>query len=160
MEIFVLKPSDCTSQLLDPIEERCGTVVLWEKLDRILQYRDPFGTWEHKRMLELARDIDDHLAMVFHPFLADEIDREKLSITVNGSQVEPWDPFCRDEPNTSIVSDVAIPVSAGANSGMTRVASFVLPHQNDFSSKTAWNRASGHYDGIGSRACTSIVHID
>ena len=116
---------------------------MWEKLDRILQYSDPFGTWAHKRMLELAEDIDHHLAMVFHRFLAGEIDDKKLSITVNGSNVEPWDPFCRDESTTIVVSDIAIPVSSSGGSGMTHVRSFVLPHQNEFSSRAAWGRASG-----------------
>ena len=142
-EVLVLDESNVSQHLLNPIENNPGTVVLWEKLDRILHYKDPFGDWAHRRMLELAEEIDRHLSMVFHRFLGREVEGRSLLIDINGSDIEPWDPFCRDEPSTATVSDISIPISTSTGSGMTKVRAFVLPHQSEFSSRVAWSRASG-----------------
>lgn len=145
-EILVLEGADRPQQVLEPLRKHTGTVVLWEDLDRILEYKDPWGEWARKKLLRLAEEVDQHLAMVFHRFLSGEVkDRPPLRITINGkSKVEPWDPFCRSEPKT----DQSIPakdlkVAGDGEIGFVRVNSYVLPAQRDFSSDSAWRRASG-----------------
>ncbi len=46
-ELERLVPSECPRYLVEPLREVPGTVVLWEKLDRILAYDDP--TWRSRR---------------------------------------------------------------------------------------------------------------
>ena len=142
-EVLVLNTEDAPDHLLDPIRDRPGTVVLWEDLDRILEYKDPFGGWAQRRMLELAAEIDEHLAMVFHRFLADEVDGRELSISVNGSEVKAWDPFCRDEPGTTELSSSDLRIGSNTGFGIAKVRSFVLPNQHQFSRRAAWRLASG-----------------
>jgi anti-sigma regulatory factor (Ser/Thr protein kinase) len=144
-EILVLDGSDRPEHVIEPLQDHTGTVVLWEDLDRILEYKDPWGEWAQKKLLALAEEVDQHLAMVFHRFLAGEVkDRPELKITINGkSKVEPWDPFCRSEPKTESFPAKDVQVASDGGVGFVRVNSYVLPAQRDFSSDAAWRRASG-----------------
>lgn len=142
-EVLVLEGADRVEHLLEPLQNGRGTVVLWEDLDRVLDYKDPFGNWAKRRMLTLAEEIDVHLAMVFHRFLAGEVKGQELSIRVNGSKVIAWDPFCRDEPSSTALPAKDLRVTGSGGIGIVRVHPHVLPQQAEFSSDTAWRRASG-----------------
>ena len=142
-EVIVIDPQDAVDHLIEPIRNSPGTVVLWESLDRVLEYQDPFGGWAERRMLTFAEEIDQHLAMVFHRFLTGEVEGRRLSITVNGSDVRAWDPFCRDEPGTTELSSSDIRIASSNGLGIASVKAFVLPPQGKFSSPSAWRRASG-----------------
>lgn len=144
-EILVLDGSDRPEHVTEPLQDHTGTVVLWEDLDRILEYKDPWGEWARRKLFALAEEVDQHLSMVFHRFLAGEVkDRPKLKITINGtSKVEPWDPFCRSEPKTESFPAKDVKVAGDGGVGFVRVNSYVLPAQRDFSSDAAWRRASG-----------------
>lgn len=142
-EILVLEGAERPVVATEPLKEHTGTVVLWENLDRILEYKDPWGEWARRKLLALAEDVDLHLGMVFHRFLGGNVSGRKLAITVNGSKVAPWDPFCGDEPKTTSLpaKDLAVPGNGGV--GIVRVHPYVLPPQKEFSSDSAWKRASG-----------------
>ncbi len=142
-EVLVLEGQDRPEHLLGPLQNGCGTVVLWEDLDRVLDYKDPFGSWAKRRMLNLAEEIDEHLAMVFHRFLAGEVKGQKLSIRVNGSKVIAWDPFCREERAATQLPAKDLQVTGSDGLGIVRVHPHVLPQQTEFSSDAAWRRASG-----------------
>lgn len=142
-EVLVLDGADRPTQVTEPLQTETGTVVLWQDLDRILEYKDPWGEWARRKMLSLAEEIDLHLGMVFHRFLAGEVRGRRLRITVNGSKVEPWDPFCRDQPRTEELPAKDLVVAGADGVGIVRVHPFVLPRQTEFSSDAAWRRASG-----------------
>lgn len=144
-EILVLEGAERPELVMEPIQNCTGTVVLWENLDRILEYKDPWGEWARKKLLNLAAEVDQHLAMIFHRFLAGEVnDHSKLTITINGrSEVEAWDPFCRSEPKTDSFPAKDLKVTGDSGVGFVRVNSYALPAQRDFSSDAAWRRASG-----------------
>ncbi|MEV4975472.1 ATP-binding protein [Streptomyces scopuliridis] len=143
-EIFDLTPDELPEPTRAVLGEGSGTVVLWEGLDRVLRYQDPFGGWAKKQLIAHAEDIDQHLGMVFHRFLAGEVDdREPLQITVNGTPVAAWDPFCRAEPSTSALQEEDMEVRSLDGHGIVRLRPFVLPNQNHFSSQAVWKRASG-----------------
>jgi hypothetical protein len=66
-----------------------GTAVVWHDLDRIAST----GGTDSRRNFELTmNDIADHLAMVFHRFLAGDI-AGVFDITVNGRSLPRLDPF-------------------------------------------------------------------
>jgi hypothetical protein len=118
-------------------------VVLWEDLDRILTYSDPSGGWARRHLLDLAERIEEHLSMVFHRFLAGEVPRRKLQIKINGTKIEPWDPFARDEPATEALKSSAYELSTPAGSGIVQMAPYILPPKASFSSEAAWRSLSG-----------------
>lgn len=142
-EVLVLDAAARPAHLTDPLQEHTGTVVLWEDLDRILEYKDPWGEWARHKLLSLAEEIDLHLGMVFHRFLAGEVRGRKLRITVNGSRVEPWDPFCRTETKTEELPAKDLAVAGDEGVGIVRVRPYVLPRQTEFSTEVSWRRASG-----------------
>lgn len=142
-EVLVLEGADRPDCVTDPLLEHSGTVVLWENLDRILEYKDPWGEWARKKLLSLAEQLDVHLGMVFHRFLTGEVPGQRLRITVNGSKVEPWDPYCRREPKTEEMPTKDLAVAGDGGVGIVRIQPYVLPRQNEFSSEGAWRRASG-----------------
>jgi len=142
-EILVVDPAERSAQLVDPLRNNTGTVVLWEDLDRILDYKDPWGGWAKRKLLDRAEAIAEHLGMVFHRFLAGLVRGHKLQILVNGSAVDPWDPFCRDEPATTALPEHDFRVASESGMGIVHVSPFVLPDKSEFSDTAAWQRASG-----------------
>jgi anti-sigma regulatory factor (Ser/Thr protein kinase) len=126
------------------LKESVGTVVLWQKLDRILGYQDPGGESARRRLAAMCRDVEGHLAMVFHRFLDGEAKgRRKLQILVNGRAIGSWDPFARSEPATKRLDPASIPVRLDHMRGVLLLEPFILPHQSEFSSADSFRRASG-----------------
>ncbi|MBE0427861.1 MAG: ATP-binding protein [Nitrospirae bacterium] len=68
-----------------------GTLVLWEKLDRLVD------TNSRRRPEDIFLDKIDatrvHLGLVFHRFLTGEAGLKKISISINGDPIAPFDPF-------------------------------------------------------------------
>ncbi len=130
--------------LVEPLKVHRGTVVLWENLDRILTYKNPGSEWARNKLLQLAEGLDLYLGMVFHRFLAGEVPgRAKLKIIVNGTHVEPWDPFARNEKRTEPVKPHEYEIHTASASGVVRLEPYVLPPRDGFSSDTEHRRASG-----------------
>jgi anti-sigma regulatory factor (Ser/Thr protein kinase) len=130
--------------LTDALPPRAGTVVLWEKLDRLLPKRPTAGLTE--RVLDnVADDIARHLEMVFHRFLSGEAydGRQRLLIELNGRALEPWDPFARDEPRTQALPPQQLDGGDREAGFSVDVRPYVLPSQQAFSSSEAHRRAAG-----------------
>ena len=68
-----------------------GTLVLWEKLDRLV---GPSGSRDLVRQLDEATE---HLAFVFHRFLSG---RQRVALSMNCTPVKPFDPFHSNHPAT------------------------------------------------------------
>ncbi|WKZ15499.1 MAG: ATP-binding protein [Candidatus Jettenia caeni] len=142
-EILPLERNGLGPAIREPLKETTGTVVLWQRLDRILGYRHPYGETARKRLSSLCRDVEDHLAMVFHRFLSGEIPKKKFRILLNGNAVRPWDPFARGEKKTKVLTPVMLKLEYEGVSGEVKLEPYVLPHQNDFCSPEAFKQASG-----------------
>jgi Histidine kinase-, DNA gyrase B-, and HSP90-like ATPase len=147
------RASDCHPELTAPLKDRVGTVVLWEKLDRILGARRPEGDAALRRLHVLTEELRQHLGMVFHRFLSGE-GRTPLRLTLNGEDVEAWDPFARDEPLTRALPQQRIAIEHDGRRFEVPVSPWILPGQHQFSSSEAharaggpgrWNRQQGFY---------------
>lgn len=143
-------PRDCRAELRGPLAGKSGTVVLWERLDRILNLRRPEGAAAQRALENAARDVGTHLGMVFHRHLSGEAG-SRLTITINGAPVAPWDPFARSERHTQVLPLQQLELEPGV---VVEVQPYLLPHQSRFSSIDAhqaaggpqrWNRAQGFY---------------
>lgn len=142
-EILPLERSVLGPAIRQPLKDTRGTVVLWERLDRILGYKHPYGEMARKRLSQMCREIELHLGMVFHRFLTGEVRGRKLKLLLNGNAIAPWDPFCRDQLKTKALTPLTIHVEHEGVVGEVHFEPFVLPHQEDFSPPTAFERASG-----------------
>jgi Histidine kinase-, DNA gyrase B-, and HSP90-like ATPase len=111
-----------------------GTLVLWEVLDRIASpgfTRDDF--------LNLLSKVEQHLAMVFHRYLAGP--HPKLRLMINGRPVDPWDPFLVS--NSATWSSPVDRLRLG--SGFFEVQCHVLPHKDRLS--VTEHQSAGGPDG-------------
>jgi hypothetical protein len=145
---------DTPNLLTDPLVARTGTVVLWEHLDRVLGVRRPGGEAAGRRLEAVAEEIAQHLAMVFHRFLAGETPGPPLHIDVGGVELKPWDPFARAERMTRALPAQSLPLLYAGVRHEVIVQPYVLPAQHHFSSAEShedaggpnrWNRQQGLY---------------
>lgn len=153
-EILEVEPGEHPELLREPLLEHTGTIILWQRLDRILGYKHPYGEMAKKRLSGMCRELEEHLAMVFHRYISGEAGRRKVRMSVNGNPVRPWDPFVRQEQKTKHLEPVTLHYDHDGISGEILIEPFVLPHQDDFSSPQAhaaaagplrWNRQQGFY---------------
>jgi len=123
-----------------PMGRTSGTLVLWESMDRIVTKA---FTPEH--FLDLADDVERHLAMVFHRLI--EGPRPKLRICINGLPIAPWDPFMS---GASWESPLA---RRDTDAGVVAVRCHVLPHKDRLTEDefernggpTGWAAQQGFY---------------
>jgi hypothetical protein len=143
-ELIRLSRGEVGSEVVDPLDQGVGTVVMWEGLDRVLGYKLPEGVAAEHGFARLCRDIEEHLAMVFHRFLTGEAHRAlPFTLRLNGNAIEAWDPFARSEPKTQRLTRKPLTVRAGGHNHQIAVQPYVLPNQMQFSTAHAWERASG-----------------
>lgn len=142
-EILNIKSADLPLQVRLHLKETTGTVVIWERLDRVLGYKYPEGESARKQLNVMTRGMEEHSAMVFHRFLAGEVRGKRLAIYVNENRVEAWDPFVRKEGQTKTLESKAFPLEGIKGKGAVVVEPYVLPSEAMFSSKDAHTRASG-----------------
>lgn len=143
-EWLIVAPEPCARQEQGRqlLGEGTGTVVLWENLDRVFQEQKPEGGWARRRLERLAERTAEHLAMVFHRFLEGEGVR-RVTIELNGEKLEPWNPFAIHEKATMPLAPQTFELSLGDVSGQVRLARFVLPARNAFSSPAEFEKLSG-----------------
>jgi hypothetical protein len=125
------------------LEDAPGTVVIWEKLDRVVPMKNADGGWARRRFETLTLKASEHLAMVFHRFLAGETASGAVTITVNGTKIKPWDPFARSEKATSELPPETFEIEHDDVVGTVRLRRFVLPGRDQFSSFAEFERLSG-----------------
>lgn len=143
-EIHILGASSRDDHLVEPLKEGPGTVVLWESLDRLLNYKLPWGERARTSFYNLAEQLEEHLGMVFHRFISGEIrQRKKVKIWINGNLVEAWDPFARSEKATERLPPNDFEVSTSSGVGLIHFQPYVLPPRDRFSSDKAFNQMTG-----------------
>jgi hypothetical protein len=131
-------------------EMESGTVVRWERMDVLVDHAIGSSQDARESFWKLVEAVRSHLGMVFHRYLTES---PRIRITINGNdrqhEVEPWDPFCRGERFVYPLPDEPLLL---ADFGM-KVAGFILPHRDNFSSQEAFERAAGpggwnHHQGF------------
>lgn len=143
-DLLRLSTSEVRPECIDPLLEGPGTVVMWERLDRVLEYQNPAGRAAENGLVSICRDIEAHLAMVFHRFLAAQARRRrKLTITLQGNRIAAWDPFALSEEHTLRIPSQIVTVRHEGRTHEVPVAPYILPNQMQFSTTRAWEAASG-----------------
>lgn len=98
---------------------KSGTLVIWEKLDRMLG-----GTASPVKLMDKKMDIvREHLSLVFHRYIAGESGVIRLSLKMNGLELTPTDPFLIGR-STSFQDDEVFYIEDQP----VHVSAFLLPH--------------------------------
>lgn len=154
-EAIKLSVEEANPILNEWLQKTQGTIVLWEKLDRILSNKVDGRKTTRENFAAMCRQIEEHLAMVFHRFLDGEAKRKlPLSLYINGNKIQAWDPFVKSEPETRILQKHNLVFNQNDHQVSVLVQPYILPHESMFSSKAAhaaaagpkkWNRQQGLY---------------
>lgn len=116
--------------------KRDGTLVLWEKLDRLSGGIRIDGA---RRTAHINAAIDGaarHLRLVFHRFM--EEGSRPLQIWVNGRRLKPIDPFATKHPACQPDPEEVLQLKGGK----VTIRSFTLPHHKTMS-KPEWDELGG-----------------
>lgn len=118
-----------------------GTLIVWEKLDRIISTKDMKAESNFNNKKSILRN---HLALTFHRF----IESGRLDIQIGGVSVRPWNPFLPYK-NSSLKKELPEIVLNGS----VHVKAWVMPHRNYFTEaeykdagfRKGWTLMQGFY---------------
>ncbi len=131
-----------------------GTVVIWQKLDRIVSAGDAATGWDRRRLERLVEAASAHLAMVFHRFIEGTEGGGRLRLSVNGKRIASWNPYAPDEEHSLTLSEHRFELDSAGSKGDVVVRGHVLPTREQFSTPEVfeslsgpkkWNRQQGFY---------------
>lgn len=132
----IAHPEDHEIALLDEVAQQgSGTLVLWEKVDRLLpEYKRSDGQPMKKAATRLLNSLKEHIAMVYQRFLDPNDGRSRtLDIKLNGESVSPWDPFCVAETKQPVLEkEIPVQLQNGVETSFT-VKAYILPRKEEFS---------------------------
>lgn len=132
-------------------EGKTGTLVVWEKCDRLLsaRYSNPKSA-AFKRAFERSLVVlRQHLAMVYQRFLDENDERARnVEITLNGEAVEPWDPFCKELGHD--YGTKYYPIRAESSDGneinsKVKVTAYIVPAKQELATDAEKNRVMPSY---------------
>ena len=128
-------------------ESSSGTMVIWEKVDRLITLGDDRKI--DKQLINLGKELNDELSAVFARFL-DHQDESCPNVSISlvaGTQPEaelsPWDPLCRklNVDNSEGARVKKLPTRTvkaqmeGAERHSFMVTGSILPSQNDMTAE-------------------------
>jgi hypothetical protein len=127
-----------------------GTLVVWDKIDRLMKDYKSLKKAQ-KGLSVILEKLRFHLSMVYQRFLDPNDNRAAtIELTVNGQNIAAWDPFCSKEPNTELLQNEDVPVNMPDGSQPKfHIAAYVIPKKGDFSSLEAEKEARGSNDFQG-----------
>jgi hypothetical protein len=152
-----ITPNEKTTRLLAPLSEKKeGTLIVWEKLDRIINSETNLEEAFQRQFLEIKK----YLEMVFHKYLEDE--NRKLDIHVGLGRCVGYDPFLK---NNKYSYELA---SESFEGDRVTIHPHVLPH---ISKRTevetingagirGWNAQQGFYVYRNRRMIVSGGYLD
>jgi hypothetical protein len=133
----VLLSDDVDDEISDHLDEvaedSSGTVVVWQKVDRLLKdYADAGGKPAQKALKQREDQLRRHLAMIFQRFLDPKDKRARtVSIKLNGTAIKAWNPFLPELSELAAVEDVPVELPSKKEASFS-VKAYILPRREDF----------------------------
>ena len=132
-DIQALPKSAVTSLLAQEI----GTLVIWQRLDRM---ENGSGRLE-QAMTNKMDDVREYLSLIYHRYLAGEAGLKRLTITMNGIPIEPYDPFFEGKSMQPMADEVLL-----IRNAKIIVRPYILPHISKLT--PAESKAMGGKEGL------------
>jgi hypothetical protein len=124
-----------------------GTVVVWEKLDRVVDQADLAKAAE--QFADRLDAASRHLELVFHRFLTYEPGHSRIHLLLNNRELEPFDPFHANHPATQVEPPTPEVIRIGESH--VTVQTYTLPHHSKVS-PSVWEKygsAGGYIQNQG-----------
>jgi len=162
-ELALSTPSKDELKLLQDVAgDGSGTLVVWNKVDRLLKnYADPGGAFAQKALDKVAFNLIAHSSMVYQRFL-DHSDKRigNIEIKINGKIVKPYNPFCPEESGEPVLErTVPVEISSKKTAEFI-IRAYVLPNKWEFSSPDAYfnSRPGNENQGIYVYRENRLIH--
>ena len=111
--------------------EKSGTLVLWEKLDRIVGNAEVSNESVKNAFYQEMMNVKQHLSLVFHKF----IESKKITIFFQNEKIEPSNPFLLNlEPKPEMGQPETF--------GNVEITYFILPHMSEIG-KVEYEKSGG-----------------
>lgn len=153
---------DFEEQLDRIAQKHSGTVVIWQKVDRLTrQYKIPGGQAQKNALGKIEEELRHHLGKVYQRFLdaGDKRTERTVEITLNGTPVESWDPFLIGRSEKVGEKTVAVTLPDGAEAEFT-VRAYVLPRREEITDADERERArlTNNHQGIYVYRENRLIH--
>ena len=120
------------NSFLDKIKDRkSGTLVIWEKLDRIVGNAEVTNESVKNAFYQEMISVKNHLSLVFHKF----IESKRIKIFFQNTEIEAYNPFLL---NLNPKPEMGQPESFGN----VEITYFILPHMSEIG-KTDYENSGG-----------------
>lgn len=106
---------------------KSGTIVLWQKLDRLMAGESNI----EKALGQKMDEAREHLSLVFHRYITGEPGLKKLAISINNNPLAAIDPFLLDHRATQRLEEESFKVEGSR----VIVKPFILPHISKLSTE-------------------------
>lgn len=116
-----------------------GTLIVISELDRLIDETNIDKS--KKNFYKMIKKIKAHIAITFHRFM----EEDELKISVNGNEIQPWNPFWIKSPATMELAREEL--FDGKNEVV--VEPYILPHKSKYNSEEEFNEAAGIKDWRG-----------
>lgn len=113
------------------VNQKSGTLVLWEKLDRIVGIAEISNENVKSAFYAEMISVKEHLRLVFHKF----IESKRIKIFFQNDEIEPYNPFLL---NLSPKPEMGQPEIFGN----VEITYFILPHMSEIG-KTDYKNSGG-----------------
>jgi hypothetical protein len=100
--------------------QKSGTLVLWEKLDRIIGNAETNNESVKNAFYQEMMNVKHHLKLVFHKF----IESKRIKIFFLNEEIEPYNPFLL---NLNPKPEMGLPEKFGN----VEITYFILPHMSE-----------------------------
>lgn len=140
-------PSKLAAELVEKLANpKQGTVVVWEKLDRLTASTTTENDADEDAFLRRAEQVGDHFSAVFHRLMCG---KKAVTFFLNRKVILPWDPFLTGEAATQRFQ----PEKLRFQGHIVEVEPFVLPHLSKLDAGShrsaaglrGWNAHQGFY---------------
>jgi hypothetical protein len=130
-------------------KQKSGTLVLWEKLDRIVGNAESNNESVKSAFYQEMQNVKQHLSLVFHKF----IESKRVKIFFQNDEIEPYNPFLLNLNNKK--PEMGLP----ERFDNVEITYYVLPHMSEIGledyNKTGgplgWFQQQGFYVYRGDR---------
>ncbi|MFT4804050.1 MAG: hypothetical protein ACI9YE_001248 [Psychroserpens sp.] len=130
------EPDDEVIEHLESVaSSSAGTVVVWNKVDRLLKdYDNPGGVYSQKALKGKVEKLKEHMSLVYQRFLdSDDSRARNVSITVNGDGLVAWDPFMVGYSELVADQNIEVRTPSGREAKFT-VRAYILPREEEYPS--------------------------
>ena len=119
-QMGVLLKSDIAETGSEITGKKNGTEVIWHNCDRLSENR----TMSEAEFNALVAHTKNRLALTFHKYLSGQVRGKRLTMSLNGQSIEPYDPFYSHHNATQELP----PETLSVNGKRITIRPYILPH--------------------------------